>query len=83
MKRFDYIRAASASEAIAAAAHPNSVYLAGGTNMRTDRRGLKSRDMAMVGVRLLSRTTAAINGGATHSLRYTAPLKGPSNPTSG
>ncbi|MEZ5780173.1 MAG: xanthine dehydrogenase family protein subunit M [Rhizobiaceae bacterium] len=33
MKRFDYIRAASASEAIAAAAQPNSVYLAGGTNL--------------------------------------------------
>ena len=33
MNRFDYIQPASASEAIAAAAQPGSVFLAGGTNL--------------------------------------------------
>lgn len=33
MNRFDYIRPASAADAVAAAAQPGSVYLAGGTNL--------------------------------------------------
>ena len=33
MNRFDYIRPASAAEAVAAAAQPGSAYLAGGTNL--------------------------------------------------
>jgi xanthine dehydrogenase YagS FAD-binding subunit len=33
MNRFDYVRPASVEDAIAAAAMPNSVYLAGGTNL--------------------------------------------------
>jgi xanthine dehydrogenase YagS FAD-binding subunit len=35
MNRFDYIRPATVSEAVAAAAAPGSAYLAAGTNLST------------------------------------------------
>jgi xanthine dehydrogenase YagS FAD-binding subunit len=50
MNRFDYIRPASVSEAIAAATVPGSVYLAGGTNLLDLMKGAVARPERLVDI---------------------------------
>jgi xanthine dehydrogenase YagS FAD-binding subunit len=50
MNRFDYVRAGSVAEAIAAAAAPGSVYLAGGTNLLDLMKGNVMRPARLVDI---------------------------------
>ena len=50
MNRFDYVRPATAAEAIAAAAQPGSAYLAAGTNLLDLMKGGAARPQRLVDI---------------------------------
>ena len=62
MRTFAYTRATSIAEAVAAASQPDSVYLAGGTNLLDLMKGGISRPARLVDITRIPRTTRRRGG---------------------